>query len=89
MIDTLSMIDVRKVAARLNQFSLEEIMKTEFEVGPYGDVYGVMGKEWGNKNFNAEDGRSYCTRCFVWRPQRGAHHCRTCQRCVVDFGAHC
>ena len=28
---------------------------------------------------------SFCVRCCVWRP-RHAHHCRTCQRCVVHFG---
>jgi len=45
-------------------------------------------------NLIDEGGRSFCVRCLVWRPPKGtslgaAHHCRTCQRCVVNFDHHC
>lgn len=36
-----------------------------------------------------EGGRTFCIRCLVWRPDDTVHHCRTCQRCVVDFDHHC
>ena len=30
-----------------------------------------------------EDGRVFCCRCLVWRPDDSdVHHCATCQRCV-------
>ena len=35
-----------------------------------------------------EDGRVFCIRCLVWRPDDSdVHHCGTCQRCVEHFGA--
>jgi hypothetical protein len=33
-----------------------------------------------------EDGRVFCIRCLLWRPDTNkAHHCSKCQRCVMHF----
>ena len=52
------------------------------------------GKPMAQKNIT-EGGRTYCVRCYAWRldkkgaPDPRAHHCSTCQQCVLGFDHHC
>lgn len=37
-----------------------------------------------------KENHSFCVRCYIWREiDRNPHHCRICNRCVVDFDHHC
>jgi hypothetical protein len=48
------------------------------------------GQDLRNVGNVTEDGRVFCIRCLVWRPETSdVHHCGTCQRCVEEFDHHC
>jgi len=63
-----------------NCFPLPEVVAERLRNGRSLDGVGNV----------TEDGRVFCIRCLVWRPDdTETHHCATCQRCVVEFDHHC
>ncbi len=64
-----------------NCFPLPDIVAEKLATGQSLESVG---------NVTGDDGRIFCIRCLVWRPDDGnTHHCSTCQRCVVEFDHHC
>ena len=57
---------------------------------PEAVAQALAGKADMPVNNIIDNGRSYCVRCFAWRPKDvNCHHCRVCRRCCVNFDHHC
>ncbi|XBW34723.1 hypothetical protein QEN19_000290 [Hanseniaspora menglaensis] len=41
-----------------------------------------------NENENYKIWKTYCVKCKIYKPER-AHHCKTCNKCIVAFDHHC